>query len=68
MAERLKRLQGRFILSINDVPESRETFMGFAFHEAVLTYSVGGGKGAAARELIVTERVGSAPTSSSIRF
>lgn len=61
MAERLKRLQGRFILSINDVPEIRETFAGFAFHQAELTYSVGGGRGTAARELIITDRNGSAP-------
>ncbi len=54
MAERLKRLQGRFILSINDVPEIRETFSEFAFHEAELTYSVGGGKGTTARELIIS--------------
>ena len=56
MAERLRRLQGRFILSINDVPAIRETFEGFVLHEAELTYSVGGGKGAPARELIITER------------
>ncbi|HXV29550.1 MAG TPA: DNA adenine methylase [Sinorhizobium sp.] len=49
MAKRLKRLKGRFILSINDVTEIREAFAGFAFHEAELTYSVGGGKGTAAR-------------------
>jgi DNA adenine methylase len=50
----LSRLQGRFILSINDVPEIRTTFDQFAFHEAELTYSIGGGKGSAARELIIT--------------
>lgn len=54
LAERLRRLRGRFILSINDVPEIRAVFKGFIFHEAALTYSVGGGKGVAARELIVT--------------
>ncbi|RVK13427.1 DNA adenine methylase [Sinorhizobium meliloti] len=54
VAERLKRLQGRFILSINDAPEIRTTFSGFTFREAELTYSVGGGKGTAARELIIT--------------
>lgn len=56
MAERLKRRRGRFILSINGVPEMRETFAGFAFTEAGLTYSIGGGKGTAARELIITRR------------
>lgn len=67
MAERLKRLQGRFILSINDVPEIRETFAGFAFHQAELTYSVGG-RGTAARELVITDRNGSAPTQTLTRF
>lgn len=52
MAARLKRLQGAFILSINDRPEVRETFAGFDLDEAELTYTVSGGKGTAARELI----------------
>ncbi|MCA1492687.1 DNA adenine methylase [Ensifer sp. NBAIM29] len=55
MAERLVRLRGRFVLSINDAPEIRETFARFAFHEAELTYSISGGKGTAARELIITD-------------
>ena len=67
LAECLARLRERFILSINDLPEIRETFEGFAFHKAKLTYSVGGGKDSA-RELIVTDRIGSASTSSSTRF
>jgi DNA adenine methylase len=57
MADRLSRLQGRFILSINDVADIRAAFDQFAFHEAELTYSVGGGKGSAARELIITGSV-----------
>lgn len=54
MAYRLARLKGRFILSINDVPEIREAFHGFAMEEVDLNYSVGGGKGVPARELIVS--------------
>jgi len=54
MAERLGRLKGRFILSINDRPEIREVFAAFQFHEADLTYSVGGGNGTPAKELIIT--------------
>jgi DNA adenine methylase len=46
MADRLKALQGRFIMSINDVPEIRELFIGFAFSEAETTYSIAGGKNA----------------------
>jgi DNA adenine methylase len=56
MAERLGRLQGTFILSINDVPEIRTIFSDFRMEGAELTYSVAGGKGMAAKELIVSGR------------
>ena len=54
MAERLARLKGRFILSINDVPAIRETFAGFRLEPVDLRYSVSGGRGTEARELIVS--------------
>lgn len=54
MAERLGRLKGRFILSINDVPEIRELFAMFRQEEVSLSYSVATGKGTPALELIVT--------------
>lgn len=54
MAERLACLKGRFILSINDVPEIRSLFGRFAFEEVGLRYSVAGGAGVAARELIIS--------------
>lgn len=54
MADRLSRLQGRFTLSINDVPEIRSTFSAFRFEEAALIYSVSGGKGTSAKELIIS--------------
>lgn len=54
MAERLASLKGRFILSINDVPEIRTAFEGFAMEEADLMYSLSGGKGVAAKELIIS--------------
>lgn len=53
MAERLARIEGRFILSINDVAEVRELFSGFQMNEVSLTYSVSGGKGTPARELVI---------------
>lgn len=53
LADRLARLKGRFILSINDTPEIRTLFSGFALEEVQLTYSVSG-KRTAARELIVS--------------
>ena len=54
MAERLRNLKGRFILSINDVPEIRELFShaGFRMGEADLFYGVGGGA-RPAKELII---------------
>jgi DNA adenine methylase len=54
MAERLARLKGTFVLSINDVPEIRAIFGDFRMEGAELNYSVAGGKGTAAKELIVS--------------
>jgi DNA adenine methylase len=53
MADRLGRLRGRFIMSINDVPEIREMFSGCPIKPVELAYSVSGGKGTKARELII---------------
>jgi DNA adenine methylase len=54
LASRLAALQGRFILSINDVPETRKAFRRFAIQPVDLVYSIHGGKPSAARELIVS--------------
>ncbi len=54
LAKRLRRLKGRFILSINDLPEVREVFSGFKLAPVSLTYSITGGKGTPAKELIIT--------------
>ena len=53
MAERLHHLKGCFVLSINDVPAIRDTFAGFAMEPVDLRYTVGGGRGRPAKELIV---------------
>lgn len=53
MAARLAKLKGRFIMSINDVPEIRELFAAFKMEEVSLNYSVAGGKGTPASELII---------------
>lgn len=55
MADRLGRIKGRFIMSINDVPQIRDIFGEFDFREVDLTYSVSG-KGTAAKELIIIGR------------
>ncbi|WP_275789674.1 DNA adenine methylase [Pararhizobium gei] len=54
MAEKLSGIRGSFIVSINDVQPIRKIFREFTFAEAELNYSVGGGKGTPARELIIT--------------
>ena len=54
LAARLAGLKGRFILSINDVPEIRNLFGRFELQEAELDYTVSGGKGRPARELILS--------------
>lgn len=40
LADQLARLKGRFILSLNDVPEVREIFGRFAMAEVKTTYSI----------------------------
>lgn len=52
MAEQLAGLQGRFILSINDTPEIRETFAAFEQIPAELFYRISG-QATPARELII---------------
>jgi DNA adenine methylase len=54
LASKLRALKGKFILSINDRSETRAVFDGFSAVEADLRYSVSGGKGVAAKELIVS--------------
>ncbi|VAW18361.1 Site-specific DNA methylase, partial [hydrothermal vent metagenome] len=54
LATVLKALKGRFILSLNDVSEVREVFANFTIEPVTLTYTVGGGKGRAAKEVIIT--------------
>lgn len=45
MATQLRGIKGRFILSLNDRSEVRETFTGFRFEEVKTTYTIAG-KGA----------------------
>ncbi|MDM9647768.1 DNA adenine methylase [Rhizobium sp. S163] len=54
MAERLAKLKGRFILSINDVPDIRSIFSRFTFDEAELNYTISSNTQTKARELIIT--------------
>jgi len=57
LAELLGRIQGRFILSINDTPEIRKTFRGFAIEAVETRYSVAGGAGRGrVGELLISTR------------
>lgn len=55
LAGLLRGLKGRFILSLNDVSEVRQTFAGFRLEEVETTYTVAKGGTQRARELIITE-------------
>jgi DNA adenine methylase len=57
IADRLGRIKGRFILSINDVPEIREILSRFDILEVPLNYTVATGKSVPAKELMVTTRL-----------
>ena len=55
MAEALAGLSGQFLLSINDHPEVRRIFAGFAMVEMRLLYSIaGGGNQTEAQELLIS--------------
>ncbi|PYE80802.1 DNA adenine methylase [Pseudoroseicyclus aestuarii] len=54
IAEALRGLKGRFILSINDVPEIREVFAGFEMEAVQTTYTIAKGEAQTERaELII---------------
>lgn len=54
MAEQLRGIAGRFILSLNDHPEVRRIFAGFAIEGEQVHYSVGGGAGKTAGEVVIS--------------
>lgn len=55
MAEQLRGIRGKFILSLNDHPEVRRIFAGFDFREEDVRYTLAGNdNGTIAGELIIT--------------
>ncbi|WP_200798529.1 DNA adenine methylase [Pseudovibrio sp. Tun.PSC04-5.I4] len=54
MAERLSKIAGRFILSLNDTDETRKTFEGFWQDMVSLNYSIAKGTGRRVSELIIS--------------
>ncbi|SIO61520.1 DNA adenine methylase [Paraburkholderia phenazinium] len=53
MASRLRSLKGRAIVSLNDHPDIRRAFDGFYIKTVKIHYTVGGGKGAARKEIVI---------------
>jgi len=54
IAEKLRSIKGRFIVSLNDRSEVREIFEGFRILAVPLTYTISGGEGKQVTELIIT--------------
>lgn len=52
LASTLSKIEGRFILSVNDVPETREFFGRFRLEGVSTQYTVGGGEGIEAKEIV----------------
>ena len=50
----MKALQGKFILSLNDVPEVREIFRDFNFRDIELFYSSQQSAGRRYKEVLIT--------------
>lgn len=56
MAEQLGRIKGKFILSLNDRPEVREVFSGFAIESVKTRYSISGSSKKEVGEVLITGR------------
>lgn len=54
LAEQLGRIQGRFLLSLNDVPDVRRIFRAFEFEAVQVNYSLNGSKQGGAAELLIS--------------
>jgi len=53
MADMLRRLKGKAIVSLNDHPEIRRCFAGFEMESLDINYTVGGGAGVGRQEVII---------------
>lgn len=53
LADALRHLQGRFIMTLNDVPAVRREFAGFTLVKAKVTYTVSKGAATPAAELLI---------------
>lgn len=53
MAETVRNLKGRAIVTLNDHPDIRRVFDGFHIETADIKYTVGGGEGVARKEVLI---------------
>ncbi len=53
MAALAKRIKGFMVISVNDHPEMRRIFDGLHMNSLAINYTVGGGMGTAAKELLI---------------
>jgi DNA adenine methylase len=53
MAARLRAIKGKAIVSLNDHPDVRRAFDGFHIETVDICYTVGGGRGAERKEVII---------------
>lgn len=53
MAEVLGQIKGKAIVSLNDHPDIRRVFGRYHIESTDITYTVGGGKGSEAREVLI---------------
>nr|WP_266339595.1 DNA adenine methylase [Kaistia nematophila] len=58
LATQLRTIAGGFMLSINDTPEVRAAFDGFAIEEVETTYTIASGAAQTVAELIITNEKG----------
>jgi DNA adenine methylase len=58
LAEQLRGIEGRFLLSLNDVPEIRRIFGGFWMEQVATSYTVGikGGEAGGALEPLIADQ------------
>jgi len=54
LALRLARISRRFMLSVNDVPQTREIFGRFTIEQVMTQYIIAGGKPSGVAEIVVT--------------
>ena len=53
MAELARTIKGKMVISVNDIPAMRKAFAGLPMDSLPMSYTVGGGKGSKAAELVI---------------